>query len=393
MKLACVIHRYGREVTGGSEAHCRAIAHRLAARHDVTVLTSRAIDYITWADHYPAGESADGAVRVHRFGVRRRRPLGPFRELSDRLADGVATPEEQERWFTLNGPEVPGLLAWLDTHAPRFDGVLFWSFRYYPAWFGLPRCPGRSILVPTAEEDDLIRHATILGPYFAQPRGFLFLTPEEQALVAARCDGPLPPSEVIGSGLDPAPAPPPPDRLRALGLPEEYLLYVGRVDRNKGCDELFAWYAEYAAAERAPLPLVLAGPIVLPVPAHPSIRALGRVDDALRDTLLAHARALVMPSPYESLSLVVLEAWNRGTPVIVNGRCRPLRGQVLRANGGVYYERAAEFAEAIRLLASHRELARTFGRQGLAYVEREYRWPVVMGKVEGVLERTLCAAR
>ena len=117
------------------------------------------------------------------------------------------------------------------------------------------------------------------------------------------------------------------------------------------------------------------------------MHALGRVDEDVRDALLAHARALVMPSPFESLSLVVLEAWNRGTPVIVNGRCRPLRGQVQRANGGLYYEWPGEFREAVQRLASDEALARTFGRQGLAYVESQDRWPEVMRKVEAVLGR------
>jgi glycosyltransferase involved in cell wall biosynthesis len=311
--------------------------------------------------------------------------------LSDLVFDGKASPAEQERWFTLNGPEVPGLLAHLDRHGHEYDLVLFWSFRYYPSWFGLPRVADRAVLVPTAEEDELIQTATILGPYFASPRAYLFLTPEERALVAARCEGPLPPSEVIGSGLDPAAPRPSRERIDALGLPRDYLLYLGRVDRNKGCDKLFAYYAEYVAARAqdshgAPaLPLVLAGPIVLPVPSHPGLRALGRVDDEVRHALLSHARALVMPSPFESLSLVVLEAWNVATPVIVNGRCRPARGQVLRANGGLYYDLPGEFVEAADRLARDAALARTLGEQGRAYVEREYRWDEVMRRVERAL--------
>jgi glycosyltransferase involved in cell wall biosynthesis len=392
MKLACVIHRYGPEVVGGSESHCRAIARRLAARHDVTVLTSCAKDYITWADAYPAGESFDGPVRVRRFRVARQRPLARFRELSDLVFDRQATEAEQRHWFELNGPELPELLAHLERHGREFDRVLFWSFRYYPTWFGLPLVADRAVLAPTAEEDELIQTATILGPYFALPRAYLFLTPEERELVLARCDGPLPPSEVIGSGLDPAPPRPSRDRLDAMGIPSDYLLYLGRVDRNKGCERLFALHAEYweaGAPEGTPrqaLPLVLAGPVVLPVPSHPGLRALGRVDDEARHALLAHARALVMPSPFESLSLVLLEAWNVATPVLVNGRCRPARGQVLRANGGLYYHLAADFVEAARRLAADPALARALGQQGLAYVEREYRWDEVMRRVEQTLE-------
>jgi glycosyltransferase involved in cell wall biosynthesis len=123
------------------------------------------------------------------------------------------------------------------------------------------------------------------------------------------------------------------------------------------------------------------------VPDHPRIRALGFVDDETREALLAHAVALVMPSPYESLSLAVLEAWNHGTPVIVNGRCAPLRGQVRRADGGLFYDLPAELVAAIRHLQSHRDAAARFGAQGLAYVDREYRWPTVMSKIESLIER------
>jgi glycosyltransferase involved in cell wall biosynthesis len=133
--------------------------------------------------------------------------------------------------------------------------------------------------------------------------------------------------------------------------------------------------------------LVLAGPVVLPVPSHPRIRPLGLVDEGTRDALRRHAVALVMPSPYESLSLVGLEAWNHALPVIVNGRCAPLRGQVRRANGGLFYDLPAEFAGAVRYLTANRDVAARLGAQGLAYVEREYRWPGVMEKIEAAIER------
>jgi glycosyltransferase involved in cell wall biosynthesis len=386
MKLLCVVHRYGPGVTGGSEAHCRGIAQHLAAQHDVTVATSCAEDYITWANVFPSGPATDGPVRVLRFPVVRQRNLPRFWALSDRVFEERATGDEQREWFEANGPELPGLIEFLRTHGREYDRVLFWAFRYYPTWFGLPVVAERAILVPTAEDDELIRSSTILDQLFSSPRAFLFLTPEERQLVASRIDGRLAPSEIVGAGLDPAPLESSRAVLDALGIPQEFLLYVGRVDKNKGCDRLFADYLEYLEAEGSgSLPLILAGPALLPVPDHPRIRALGRVDDEVRDALLAHARALVMPSPYESLSLVVLEAWNRGTPVIVNGRCRPLRGQVRRADGGLYFECRDEFRAALSYLGRSPALARTLGTQGRRYVDAEYRWPKVMSKVEAAL--------
>jgi len=388
MKLLFVVQRYGPDVTGGSEAHCRAIAQRLAARHDVSVATSCASDYITWANRYPAGTSRDGSVTVHRFATARERPLGEFWALSERVFEGRASDDEQRKWFALNGPDVPGLLRYLAEHGSAYDRVIFFTFRYAPSWFGLPIVADRAILMPTAEFDALIRSCTVLAPYFASPRGYFFNTPEEKAMISRIVRCPLPPSVTIGCGVDPAGGRPSRAILDAQGIPQDYLLYVGRVDRNKGCDALVRHYAAYvegAAPGESTLPLVLAGPVVLRLPAQPGLRALDRVDEELRDALLAHARALVMPSPFESLSLVVLEAWNRETPVIVNARCDVLLGQVRRANGGLYYRSSEEFAGAVRRLASDPETARAFGRQGLAYVEREYRWPLVLERIESLL--------
>ena len=81
--------------------------------------------------------------------------------------------------------------------------------------------------------------------------------------------------------------------------------------------------------------------------------------DDVREALLARARVLMMPSPYESLSMVVLEAWNHGVPALVNARCAVLRGQVRRADGGLYYRTSAEFVAALDCLLERPDEART----------------------------------
>jgi len=384
MKLACVVHRYGTDVTGGSEAHCRSIAERLALRHDVTVLTTCAKNYVTWRNAYPAGETNVNGVRMHRFRVERSRHLHAFHDISDLVFTGAASLEEQARWFDENGPFVPGLIEHVRTHAPAYDRILFWSYRYYPAFHGVQAVPERAVLVPTAEEDPLI-HAPILSSYFARPMGYLFLTAEERDLVTARIEGAIPPFAIIGAGLEAAVATPAREVLDSLGIPQAFLLYMGRIERNKGCETLFRYFDAYLAEGRTAIPLVMAGPAIMPIPEHPLIRPLGYVPDDVRDALLAHARALVVPSPYESLSMVLLEAWNQGVPALVNARCRVLKGQVERADGGLHYANVREFCEGLELLIREPDLARTLGAQGQAYVDREYRWPVVMDRLESLL--------
>jgi len=389
MKLACVVQRFGADVTGGSERHCRVIAEHLAAHHDVTILTSCAQDYVTWRNVYPAGASRTGPVTVLRFPVARQRDLDRFADISERVFTTESSPEEQERWFVENGPEVPQLIDHLREHGAEYDRILFWTYRYYQSFFGLPLVADRAILVPTAEEDPLI-WVDIIDRLFSLPIGYLFLTPEEAELVQARSSRPLPPSAVIGCGVDPAPAHVTSSQgvdLSAAGISDPFILYLGRIEPNKGCETLLEYFGRYLDSESAVthVQLVMAGFPNMTIPSHPSIRCLGVVSDAMRETLLARARLLVVPSPFESLSIVLLEAWNQGLPALVNGRCAVLQGQVVRANGGLSYRYANEFAASLTYLLTHPDVARRLGRQGLAYIEREYRWPHVMRKVEEFL--------
>jgi len=419
VKLACVIHRFGADIAGGSEGHCRLIAEHLALTHEVTILTTTARDHVSWANHYRAGEDTVGRLRVIRFPVDRPRDLHRFRDISDLVFSDRASPDEEQQWFRENGPVAPALLECLQRQGGSFDLVLFWSYRYYNTFFGVPIVGRRAVLLPTAEEDPLV-HVDALSPFFALPGGYLFLTQEEERLVGDRAPAATP-RRIIGCGIDP-PAVADASLLQRLGIAEPYVLYLGRIDPNKGCDTLLRYFMKYigdgsspdrlrasgASASLAearadlgraeaeglrcepggPAPrvqLVMAGPANMPVPEHPAIRTLGFVDEPTRDALLAHARVLMMPSPYESLSMVLLEAWNRGLPALVNRRCAVLEGQVLRSDGGLYYQSAAEFAGALDYLLAHPDVARQLGAQGRAYVEREYRWPTVMRKIEALL--------
>jgi glycosyltransferase involved in cell wall biosynthesis len=390
VKLAFVVQRYGAAIAGGSETHCRELAERMAARHDVTVLTTCAADYVTWENATPAGPALERGVRVLRFPVERPRRLKTFADLSDEVLDGDAPLERQREWFHENGPIVPGLLDHLRLHGREYDLVLFWTFRYYPSFFGLELVADRAVLLPTAEDDAVVQ-LDVLEQYFRRPAGYLFLTPEEEQLVTSVAGRPLRPSAIIGMGLEPA-APAAGSALEGLTPPDRYVLYLGRVDRNKGCHTLLEYFMDYAG-DSPPPQLVLAGPAKMQVPDHPSVRALGYVSDERREALLASATALVVPSPFESLSIVLLEGWNHAVPALVNGYCRVLAGQVTRANGGLYYRSSAEFSEALDWLLSHPRERQCLGRQGLAYVEQEYRWPTVLARVEALLAEVMAGRR
>ena len=382
-------------MTGGSERHCRVVAEHLASHHEVTILTSCAQDYVTWRNVYPPGVSKSGALTVRRFPVARQRHLGRLADISEIVFTTRSSPEEQEQWFVENGPEVPELVEYLREHGAEYDRVLFWTYRYYQTFFGLPLVADRAILVPTAEEDPLI-WVDAVDRLFALPTGYLFLTPEEADLVRGRASRPLAPSCVIGCGVEPIPRPAVDTDLAALGVADPFILYLGRIEPNKGCETLLDYFGKYLDSGPPPVSpavknvqLVMAGFPNMPIPEHPLVKCLGVVDEPVREALLAKARLLLVPSPYESLSMVLLEAWNQGLPALVNGRCAVLHGQVLRANGGLSYRYASDFAASLAYLLAHPDVAKQLGRQGLAYIEQEYRWPRVMRKVEDFLEENV----
>lgn len=399
MRLACVVHRFGAEIAGGSEGHCRVIAERLAERHAVTILTTTARDHVSWRNEYPAGSSVLGPLTVRRFPVVRERVIREFADISETVFSGDASPAVQTEWFRQNGPEAPALLEYLQAHGGEYDRILFWSFRYYQSFFGLPLVAERAILLPTAEEDPAIRIG-LLADYFARPAGMIYLTPEEQALVERRIHGRVPPSCIIGSGLEAAPAVPGGEHRAALasvGVEPPYVLYLGRIDPNKGCDTLLRFYARWADQQRQPrgaggavgthpVSLVMAGPANMPIPAHPDVRPLGYVSAAVREALLAEATLLIVPSPFESLSMVLLEAWNHGVPALVNARCKVLEGQAHRAGGALAYRNYDQFAVALTRLLENPAVAQQLGRSGQAYVEQTYRWPHVIEILENFLQ-------
>ncbi len=387
MRLAFVIQRYGLEVNGGAELHCRWLAERLAERHEVEVFATRALDYLEWRNHYPAGTEIVNGIPVHRHTVKRTRNARAFASLSNLCFHETHTREEEEAWVRENGPLSPALVKAVARARDRFDRFLFYCFRYYQSYHGLPAVRERAILVPTAEEDPAVQLG-IMKPFFSLPRGIVYLTPEEQTLVEDASGNRGVPSVVIGSGLNLPAIDPGLDFRAKHGLTRPFLLYVGRIDKNKGCVTLFAYFKKFRQETGADVDLVLAGRSVVPIPEDPHIRHVGFITEEEKVAALRQCTLLVMPSPYESLSVVTLEAWKLGVPVLANARCKVLMGQCLRANGGLFYHGYAEFAEGLRLLLEEPRLRETLGRQGRDYVEREYSWEAIDAKMEDLLART-----
>jgi glycosyltransferase involved in cell wall biosynthesis len=383
-RVALVVQRYGEDVTGGSESLARAVAERLARVHEVVVFTSCARDYVTWRNELPPGDEERNGVLVRRFPVEEERDLAAFNAFAEPLYSRVATDDEEAAFLRRQGPYVPRLVAALAAEKDRFDAIFFFTYLYYPTCEGLRVASERAILVPTTHDEPPLRFR-MYREVFARPRAFAFLTPPEEALVRERFDlGPRP-SVVAGMGVE-VDAQPDVEGFRIRHAVERpYALYAGRIDAGKGCAEMLAFYEAYRRDHRGAVDLLLIGNLAMPEPRIPGVRYLGYLDEALKHGAMAGARAVICPSPYESLSIVLLEGLGLGTPALANARSAVLEDHCRRSNAGLWYADAAEFAEALDLLATQEDLRTTLGAHGRAYVAAHYGWSAVMARYESLI--------
>ena len=384
MKLAVAVQRYGADINGGAELHARYIAERLSRHADVEVVTTCARDYVTWRNELPPGTEQVNGVTVRRFAVNHERVPRDFGRHSERVFNHTHSIADELAWLESEGPASPAMVDYL-TKTP-FDYVILFSYRYFHAWHGARRLASKSVLVPTAERDPAIA-LEIFRPVFKGVRAVMYNSPEEQAMIQAVADNAAVPGVVVGVGSDVPDRSDPARFRRKFGIDRPFAIYIGRIDENKGCKELFEHYQRYAAVFPRGVDLVLVGSAKMPIPQHPRIHHLGFLSDEDKFDALAASDLLIMPSYFESLSMVALEAWALGRPVLANGRCDVLKGQCIRSNAGLYYERFEEFVEALYALESNGPLHARLGQNGRDYFRRNYAWPVIERKYMEMLQQ------
>ncbi len=386
-KIALVVQRYGEEVNGGAELHARWLAEKLQASGTaaVTILTTCALDYTTWENHYPAGQTTLNGVQVHRYATDAPRNWVREQKETGLLLTSPHTLADEQAWMSRQGPNSAALLAAIQAGRDQYDGFIFITYHYAPAFYGLPLVADKAILVPTAHEDPFLA-MPIFRPLFHQPRLLAYNTTTEQQLVRQITETTVP-SIIVGIGIDPPPDPPDPARFRAkFGITGPFALYVGRVTAAKNVPSLLDDFRAYHDTAAHPLPLVLAGRADIPVPTHPAIHPLGFITEQDKFDAIGAAEVVIMPSLYESLSMIALEAWLMGKPMLVNGNCQVLKEQCRRSQGGLYYYEKREFAAALDYLQRHPRTAKGLGENGRAFVQANYNWDIILAKYRALFE-------
>ncbi len=385
-RVAFVVQRCGEEVNGGAEMLCRDVAIRMARHWSVEVLTTCALHYDTWANHYPEGVSELQGVTVRRFANASQRDMAHFDRLSREViaAGPGATPEMQAEWMRAQGPWCPALYDFIAANQADYDAFFFFGYLYAQTFFALPLVASKAILVPFAHDEWAI-HFPMWDDLFRSAAGMVYSTPEEQRFLNRRFPGLDTSWPVIGTGIERPGQVDAAAFRKAFSLNDSFLLYAGRVDPSKGCGDLMAIFMAMRQGNRGPKKLVLIGRPMMPIPQHPDIIVLGYVDDQVKWNAYAAADIVVMPSPYESLSITLLEGWALARPALVNGKCSVLVDQCRRSQGGLWYDTPREF-----MMLSEALLGKTgavLGQQGREFVDETYAWDVIEKAYQGVFNR------
>ncbi|MFP2927684.1 glycosyltransferase family 4 protein [Pyxidicoccus sp. 3LG] len=379
-RVGLVVQRYG-EVTGGAEKLAAQVAEHLAPHWDITVLTTCAKNHLSWENVFPPGPDEVDGIKVLRFPSTRVRNIRGFNGLSRQVFDRNNERLREEQWVAEQGPMSPGLLNHLATARDAYDGYLFFTYLYAPTVWGLPLVADRALLVPTTHDEAPIRFG-VYRDVFERPRALLCLTPEELTIIEkyfphhAR-------TRVVGVGVDRPKA----DGARFRekhGIRSHYLLYVGRQEPGKGVGELLQHHQALKQRYADAPDLVLAGDTNMELSGE-GVRYLGRIDEQDKHDALAGALAVVVPSRYESLSLLTLESFAQGTPVLVNGRSDVLVGQVERSGAGRTYTDLDSFIQGLREVGDERG---PMGKRGLEYVKKQG-WPQVVAAYREEMQRIL----
>lgn len=385
MRIAFVVQRYGKEVMGGSELHCRQIAEKLVEiGYDCTVYTTAAKDYITWRNEYPCGETLLNGVVIKRFPVEEERDIESFNAYSDWIFFNDHSTDDEQQWMQRQGPYSPALLSALEKEERQHDLFIFFTYLYYNTYWGLKKVCGKKVLVPTAHDEPAL-HLEIMKEVFSVPDAFMFNTESEREMLSRLFSFENKYQEIVGVGVGIPGEPNTAEFLDRHRIVPPYILYAGRIEAGKGCEELIKYFMRYYRINPKPS-LVLIGKLLMELPSHPGVKYLGFVSPEEKNAAMHAASATVHPSYFESLCMAALESMAVKTPIIVQGKTEPLRQHCVKGKSGLYYTNYQEFEAVLDMFLKNTKLNQTMGQNGLHYVKENYSWPKIMEKYQKLID-------
>lgn len=376
--IAFVTPRYGCDVLGGAERGAQAWAEQLSARgFTVEVLTTNAVDLASWRSTSLPEQEVINGVLVRRFAVDPVDPRG-FHEVQIKAAQGEIITRRDEERFMQHNLRSRALEEYIANHREEYAAFVFTPYLFGTTYYAAKQAGDRAFHIPCLHNEPAAQF-TMFREMLEEARGIFFNSPAEERLAREQLHLANPFTTVLGYGFADQPLQGDPMRFRQrTGVQTPFLLYSGRLEEAKNVALLIDWFIAYKTSRPdSHVKLVLAGKGELSIPDHPDIVRLGIVyAQELADTYAACV-ALCQLSLNESFSIVMMEAWQQGRPVIVHSDCAVTRDHVERSGGGYACGNVTSFISAVDQLLTDSKLAMTLGELGRRYVQANYSWSVL----------------
>ncbi|WP_303022860.1 glycosyltransferase family 4 protein [uncultured Ruminococcus sp.] len=383
-KIGFVIPWYGEDIPGGAEMELREVAtHLQRAGMDVEILTTCVREFSAdWNEnYYSAGTAVVEDIAVRRFPVRRR-DTAAFDRVNRRLMEGQHLSLQEEKTFVEEMVNSPQLYEYLKDASDDYALYVFIPYMFGTTYYGMQACPEKSVLIPCFH-DEAYLYLRLFRQAYIQARGIIYNAMPEMELANKVYDFTTTEQICMGIGMDTNICANADAFRKAYRIQKPFLLYAGRKDAGKNVHTLLRYFAEYKQRHGdSDLQLVLigGGSIEIPASVRDDVYDLGFVSRQDKYDAMAAAELLCQPSHNESFSLVIMESWLCGRPVLVHSQCAVTRDFARRANGGLYFRNYFEFEGCVQYILTHPEQARTMGQNGGAFVRENFDWDVIVEK-------------
>ena len=406
--IAFVVVRYGLNINGGAEYHCRMLAERLTNDYNVEVLT-------TCVDNYRTGENLEFKEKeiINKVIVRRFKTNPTHPELEN-FYKKKAKPAYKLRRFLYKchflaiasyffpiwhfkekeelealGSQVfhsPALFNFIKENKDNYKAIIPITIDYSHVYYTTLYAPEKTIVIPTMHYHNTAFRST-LTQVFTKAAYIAFNTTAEQKLARKIFGMHMAPHSIVSVGIELSAPSDWAVTQEKYNLPDEYMLYVGRVDQGK-LNNVYTYFLNYKKVyPNSDLKFVLVGKQYSDPFNHPDIIYTNFVEEQEKISIIQHAKIVINPSLYESLSLILLEAMALKKAMLVNGNCNVLKEHCHKSNNAaLYYTNEKSFIDKLHMLDSSTNLRLEMGEKGYSYVNSNYDWNIIMNKLKHVIE-------
>jgi glycosyltransferase involved in cell wall biosynthesis len=387
MKIAFVIPWYGENIPGGAETECRTTAENLQkAGFEVEILTTCVKDFLSdWnTDYFKEGVYQVNHIPVRRFSVRKRDTV-LFDSINYKLMRNQKISIKEEEIFIQEMINSDNLNIYIRERGLDYDFFLFIPYMFGTTYYGSQIHPEKSIIIPCLH-DEIYAFLSVYKKMFKQVVALIFLSEPEKNL--ANClFQPTCKQIVLGGGIDTEFSFDPERFRKKYKIFEPFILYAGRKDSGKNVPLLLDFFKRFKQANLSNLKLVLigSGNICIPSKCKKEIIDLGFVSQQDKYDAYTAAIILCQPSVNESFSIVIMEAWLCGTPVLVHADCAVTKDHCMKSNGGLFFKNYDEFEGCVNYFANNPKKSSMMAENGKKYVTDNYSWDRIVLRYKNFL--------